>query len=187
MLEYALEKYDIEYYYFFLFIYFSGTRLSETFNILRADINIKEKTIKIKNKTDKTQFDLLPISQELDELIKKIIKLSQSKYLFSYNNKFRSPHGHLLNRLQSMQKALNIVEKYRGYHAFRRTLYNDMIANNVQFDIIKMQMRHKSLDVGIQHYLNDSHIHKAVDSVSQIHQNTEVSEIIRVIDENMLT
>ena len=156
----------------------TGCRLDEICNIQLKDINLKEQTLRIINKTDfvtKTKSSRnIPISNELYSLLQSILKIENNvidfynpdEYLFNNKHNIKFNKGYISKSFKKVLRDLNLPEKYH-FHCLRHTFITQLIKKGVNIYYVKEISGHSNIKTTMSyiHIVTDD-LRDAVNKVS---------------------
>lgn len=155
--------------------YLTGARLSEW---LRAyfgkgayNVDMESKTITFRNKINKKQSQVIPMSDKLYEILSRLKELADNRVTYKdkvipYSEKSRASMNRKINKLE---RQIGIKQKGRSTHGFRRLLATELFEKGIAMDVIKDIMRHSSIETTIKSYrqINKKRITESLDKLDR--------------------
>jgi integrase/recombinase XerD len=170
----AKEKDEILYLTIMLY-YLTGARLSEWlrayFNKGLYSVDMESKIITFRNKINKNQSQIIPMSDKLYEVLSRLKELADNRVAYSdkvipYSENSRASMNRQINKIE---RELGIKQKGRSTHGFRRLLATELFEKGIPMDVIKDIMRHSSIETTIKSYrqVNKQRITDSMDKLDR--------------------
>lgn len=156
ILEYLKEK-NYELYLLFSFMYYTGTRISETLRIEIKDIDLKERIIYIPNKIKTTEIEKLYLSDDAIKIINELLiianKRANNKHkLFKWVDVSRS---RITRNLSNAMLELGLKYDGNATHIFRKSFITKQSEqSNINIIQFKHLSRIKDLKTAEKSYAN---------------------------------
>lgn len=170
----AKEKDEILYLTIMLY-YLTGARLSEWlrayFNKGAYNVELEKGIITFRNKINKNQSQIIPISNKLFDILQRLKELSDKRV--TYKDKVipysENSKASLNRRINKIEIEIGIKQKGRSTHGFRRLLATELFEKQIPMDVIKDIMRHSSIETTLKSYrqINKQRITESLDKLDR--------------------
>ena len=162
-----------------LFALYTGCRISEILNVQWKDINFRHRTLTIKNKNDfKTKSGknrTIPISDNLFNLLKTILKLSTSNniiplntpddYIFKNRWNYKYNRSTIAENFKRYIRKANLNERFH-FHCLRHTFITQLIKKGVNLNYVKEIAGHSVIQTTMSYiYIVTDDLRQAMDKI----------------------
>jgi integrase len=139
-----------------LFALYTGCRINEILNIQISDVDMFQRVITIRNKTDfKTKsgrIRQLPVSDKLFSLLQSILKqdnnvyrlIEPERYLFVKPNGFKYLKNYISKKFKKCLRKAGLPEKFH-FHALRHTYITNLVKAGANINYIKILAGHSDI------------------------------------------
>lgn len=133
-------------------LYHSGLRVSELCQLNITDVNLNQRTMRIKGKG--CQQRIVPISKECVKIIQDYLsskKLSTTDALFIDKNNSRITRRAVTDMITRLSRRAGI--KHTTAHTLRKSCATTLLSNGMELELVQNLLGHKDLST-TQHYLS---------------------------------
>ncbi len=147
---------DKEFYLYMLLMSHTGLRMSECVTLLWEQVNIEKNIIELRNKIKKHEYDTIPISNKVKEiliLLKEITihRGNKQEKVFRWE---QSSCSRLTRRFNLILEKYNLKQKGTSFHGFRKMFLNKLSAMpNINLLDFQRVARIRDIKTAHNHYL----------------------------------
>jgi integrase/recombinase XerD len=146
----------------------TGIRVSELVNLRLRDLDLEERTIKVRRKGNKNQT--IPLNKDISDLIGKYLKVrpeTKSNQLF-ISKKRNGVKSNTVYCLVSKYLKLSGIQKgKKGPHLLRHTCFTTLLSKNVNPVVIQQLAGHVNFNTTKKYlHLNSTQIREAVTKIN---------------------